>query len=459
VSDTALTRREDTLAPQHAELDQWTPSFAITVDDAVQMVEQKRDFMSRVMRKDEHFGVIPGTGTKPTLLKPGAELLLSSMGLHPSYETGPDSDFDINGERHGGEAYIRYHRICRIYRQTGPGEHDRMLIAEGEGSCNSWEKKYRYVNLQPRCPECGKNTIFRSKNGDPPPWFCWKKKEGCGRNFRADDGRITSQKTGRMPNPDIADLDNTILKMAGKRALIAATLLATGCSDLFTQDVEDLQNVAGAGAAVGGDDAPDDLDLGPDEPQAGDGPPAAGNAPPQNGNQQRQNGNQQRQQPPAGGNGEPPADGNGPPTEEQLVTLTNLAEQLGGSRSSVDALLAKNYGFDSIRRAFAEKIAEREGASAAPPANAPNPGSQAEAEVEQGEAQAAVEQSQEPADHQTSDAGTLDPDEPVCPNCGRARPTINRKQDGSAWLCAEGKGGCSQTFEEPITRLEFHQKA
>jgi hypothetical protein len=32
---------------------------------------------------------------------------------------------------------------------------------------------------------------------------------------------------------------NTILKMAQKRALIAATLIATGASDYFTQDMED----------------------------------------------------------------------------------------------------------------------------------------------------------------------------------------------------------------------------
>jgi hypothetical protein len=36
------------------------------------------------------------------------------------------------------------------------------------------------------------------------------------------------------------ELDNTILKMAMKRAHIAATLNATGASRIFTQDVEDM---------------------------------------------------------------------------------------------------------------------------------------------------------------------------------------------------------------------------
>jgi hypothetical protein len=31
-----------------------------------------------------------------------------------------------------------------------------------------------------------------------------------------------------------------ILKMADKRALVAATIIATGCSDIFTQDIEDM---------------------------------------------------------------------------------------------------------------------------------------------------------------------------------------------------------------------------
>ena len=42
-----------------------------------------------------------------------------------------------------------------------------------------------------------------------------------------------------MKNPDVADLVNTILKMADKRALVAATLIATGMSEYFTQDIED----------------------------------------------------------------------------------------------------------------------------------------------------------------------------------------------------------------------------
>jgi hypothetical protein len=47
------------------------------------------------------------------------------------------------------------------------------------------------------------------------------------------------QTKAKYENPDIADVYNTCLKMAKKRALVDATLTATGASDFFTQDVED----------------------------------------------------------------------------------------------------------------------------------------------------------------------------------------------------------------------------
>ena len=55
---------------------------------------------------------------------------------------------------------------------------------------------------------------------------------------------IESQQTGRVFNPEIADQVNTIRKMAQKRALIAATLLAVNASEFFTQDVEDMVTAA-----------------------------------------------------------------------------------------------------------------------------------------------------------------------------------------------------------------------
>ena len=44
----------------------------------------------------------------------------------------------------------------------------------------------------------------------------------------------------KMDNPDLADVWNTVLKMAKKRAYVDGMLSATGASDIFTQDIEEM---------------------------------------------------------------------------------------------------------------------------------------------------------------------------------------------------------------------------
>jgi hypothetical protein len=230
-----LARRE----PEHgSETVVWSPNFAVSVDAMGERVKAKHDFFTRVMREGDHYGKIPGTGdkAKPALLKPGAELLLASMGLFVqlSDEEPPIRDYG-DPDREGT---VFYRRVARIYRQTGPEEHDRLLVAQASGSCTSRETKYRYRDAKQKCPECGSEALRKSKKADEPGFYCWQKIGGCGETFRVDDKRITEQVLGRVPNPELADIENTILKMADKRALVAAALLATGCSDIFTQDLE-----------------------------------------------------------------------------------------------------------------------------------------------------------------------------------------------------------------------------
>ncbi|MCC7371086.1 MAG: hypothetical protein IT306_21910, partial [Chloroflexi bacterium] len=81
---------------------------------------------------------------------------------------------------------------------------------------------------------------------------------------------IEGQQVGRVENEDTASLENTVSKMAQKRAHIAATLNATGASRIFTQDLEDLPQFQQAFAQttavpsdvhnVGGDPTGDDID-------------------------------------------------------------------------------------------------------------------------------------------------------------------------------------------------------
>ncbi|MGH3609795.1 MAG: hypothetical protein ACRDRD_17150, partial [Pseudonocardiaceae bacterium] len=207
---------------------------------AGQQVALRDEFMRTVLREGHDFGVVPGTKGKRTLFKSGAERLLSVYQLRSELSDESPPTLDLTGRDHGGETFLQFRRRCRIY-------HGDTLITQAAGETNSWETKYRYRDSKRRCPQCGDETgaLLRSKNpprddpGADPGWFCWAKKGGCGANFAVDDERITSQKIGRVPNPNPADIMNTLLKLADKRALVAATIIATGWSDLVTQDLED----------------------------------------------------------------------------------------------------------------------------------------------------------------------------------------------------------------------------
>ncbi|MGH2545017.1 MAG: hypothetical protein ACRDIB_19665, partial [Ardenticatenaceae bacterium] len=147
-------------------------------------------FAQSAMKENIDYGLIPGTG-KRTLLKPGAEKLTTLFGLSPTFEVIEKAE-DWMGEEHGGEPFFYYWYRCRLYRND-------LLVAEGDGSCNSWEKKYRYRNADRVCPHCGAEAIKRSKFAPrhnpsaPPGWYCFAKIGGCGVEFDANDPTISEQ--------------------------------------------------------------------------------------------------------------------------------------------------------------------------------------------------------------------------------------------------------------------------
>lgn len=220
---------------------------ALSLAQAIERRNLLVQITKEIMAKDTDYGVIPGT-QKPTLLKPGAEKLCSQFGLVPTFER-IDVIRDWTGETHGAPLFSFEYR-CRLWRDGQP-------VGEGIGSCNSWEKKYRYRTADRACPNCGATAIKKSKfppksnPKDKPGWYCYSKAGGCGAEFAHDDPTIVNQECGQQPNPDIFDQINTIDKMAQKRALIAATLVATNASEFFTQDIEDMQviDVTPAGAS------------------------------------------------------------------------------------------------------------------------------------------------------------------------------------------------------------------
>ncbi len=202
------------VVPQTADL--------MTLEDLGHQVGMVQQAMKLVMKQETHYGVIPGV-QKPSLWKPGAEVLISLFNL--------DVDF-IETKAVDEPTFILREYKCVI---THPNGRKRAAL----GSCSSREKKYGYRTANRKCPACSKEAIFKSKD-DRGGWFCWKKKEGCGAIFRDGTKEIESQEVGSFPIGEaVWEQHNTIVKMAQKRALIAAVLNATAASDIFTQDVED----------------------------------------------------------------------------------------------------------------------------------------------------------------------------------------------------------------------------
>lgn len=181
-----------------------TPAIAEAVDQYNMMVE----YVQTVMKDGIDYGVVPGT-KKPTLLKPGAEKLQRLFKLRSTFEA-----IDIKENWEGPFFYYRYK--CQIWSSD-------QVIAECEGSTNSYEKKYRYRYVfdnkaTPEEKEQGLLIERTGRNGQP----------------------YTSY---RIENKEIYDQVNTLQKMAQKRAYVGAILLAANASEFFTQDMEDLSIV------------------------------------------------------------------------------------------------------------------------------------------------------------------------------------------------------------------------
>lgn len=167
--------------------------------DVLEAQNEVRAYVHSVLKEGRDYGKIPGVD-KPSMLKPGAERVTLAFGLTPEF-TIEEQTVDHVGEypwvkrkwewhptirgqkvwsEEKGVSYGLYRYVVRCdlrHRETG------VVVASCIGVCSTLESKY----------------VDRPR-----------------------------------------DVENTVLKMAQKRAFVGATLIATGLSDEFTQDVEDL---------------------------------------------------------------------------------------------------------------------------------------------------------------------------------------------------------------------------
>ncbi len=174
-------------------------SLSLTAADVRAQVNLMQDVMQEVMQEGVHYGKVPGTNGK-SLWKPGAEKLMATFRLAGDPEV---VDLSRDGE-------IHYRVKLRLTTAGG------AFVGAGIGECSSQEDKYAW------------RGAVNKKEWESTPENRRRIK------FKPDGKEINQVRT----NP--ADVGNTILKMAKKRAQVDAVITATGASDIFTQDIEDL---------------------------------------------------------------------------------------------------------------------------------------------------------------------------------------------------------------------------
>ncbi|EPR42691.1 hypothetical protein dsx2_2608 [Desulfovibrio sp. X2] len=217
-----------------------------TIDDfatsAAVLLQRKKTLqtvMEQVMIKDEHFGVIPGCGKKPSLLKPGAEAIASTFRLCPRY---------IITKSELGGGHREYEILCELYNPAGG------FVGSGVGSATTMETKYRFRVGGGEITEVPVPKAYWDRRKNDPKGAAKVLRDAAhaagieGESFgtqKDDSGQwMVSTKTAeKVEHDNPADYYNTVLKMAKKRAFVDAVLTATGASDIFTQDIEDMPEV------------------------------------------------------------------------------------------------------------------------------------------------------------------------------------------------------------------------
>lgn len=178
----------------------------MAVSDVVQQAMAIQEVMKAVMREGVHYGVIPGTD-KPTLYKAGAEKLCLTFHVADEYQSEDLSTPDA----------VRYRVTC-----IGRHQQTAIVLGSGMGEASSSEEKYRWRRVV--CKEEFEATPVNMRRV---------------KYARSKGGGFYTQEQVRT---EPADLANTVLKMAAKRAKMAMVLNVLAASDAFTQDLEDLSD-------------------------------------------------------------------------------------------------------------------------------------------------------------------------------------------------------------------------
>lgn len=177
---------------------------AMSVEAAIARHNLLIKYVETMLVKDVDYGTIPGVD-KPFLLKPGAEKLAAFFGLHLWGEC-------IDRREDWDKGFFAYTFKFSAMRGT-------QVAATGEGACNSMESKYRW------------RTVWDWKATDAD-------KENAARVEERKDKNGKTHTVYIIENKDTWSLQNTILKMAQKRAAVGCVQIATSSSEFFAHDYD-----------------------------------------------------------------------------------------------------------------------------------------------------------------------------------------------------------------------------
>jgi len=213
IDENAIERSEDDAKKIAVVSDNTNRSLPfLAIGGIKEMVGHVESVIKDIMVVEQDYGNIPGV-EKKILFLPGAQKLGMAFQLKPEYKIIV----------YRSALHIQYDITCVLSsRQTG------VVIGEGVGSCSTYESKYRYRWDYTDTPVPSEYWDTRDKSllgeGDVKP-------------VKGKKGWVIAK---RIENPDIADIYNTVLKMAKKRAYVDAIQMATSCAHIFTQDLEDM---------------------------------------------------------------------------------------------------------------------------------------------------------------------------------------------------------------------------
>lgn len=154
-------------------------------DEMIAFHKDVTELITKALVHGQDYGTVPGIA-KPFLFKPGAERLCKAFGCTAHYEViASEVNYDIENKvkTKYGENNVKG-RFSYTIRCSLKANDDRT-IGDGIGLASTTEKKYAYAPC---------------------------------------------------------DNNNTVIKMAQKRALVAAVLNAFGLSDRFTQDEDSIED-------------------------------------------------------------------------------------------------------------------------------------------------------------------------------------------------------------------------